>query len=202
MTDTKITGPHGHAFLLDIDEISRRNPKPNSLPRELTLDSWIVHAPWAHPVWPNYLLCCISLRAVPGWPPAKINLEGATHEVMLFALDPDSPPTADAMPKLLHPSNFVGQFIETSDTAANERIKACVQDIVHGKLNPDTDARQQWVDRFSASNLKPGALDGDSFTLLPDGSALVKGTGATVARALEAIKIANPDISIDTPEVH
>ena len=59
-----------------------------------------------------------------------------------------------ATPPLLHPANFHGQFVEPNDAAAAARIRATVQDVLDGKLNPDTDYMRHWMHRFSASNIK------------------------------------------------
>lgn len=145
----------GEAWEHDLDGALASIPDPHP-PSELTVASWLIRAAWAHPLWSWYWLGCVSLRDVPGAPPATIYLPGATHEVFVYALQPDKPVYIDDYPKRLEPANFHGQFIEPDDAAAAARMRRTVQDIVAGRLNPDTDARSAWVARFSDSNLRGG----------------------------------------------
>lgn len=151
---------HGRAWRLDLATIAAK--RPNGPPPELTVAGWIVHAPWAHPVWHSYLVAAISLRKIDGWPAAKINLDGATHEVLVLALDPDVPLAIDQNPRPLMPANFMGQFIEPDDAAAAARIERTVADICRGALSPDTDFVRHWIHRFSASNLLDPSTAGDT----------------------------------------
>lgn len=116
---------------------------------------WVVYAPWAHPIWANYWILCIHLRSCPNMPEPKINLEGATHEVFVYALNPEE------TPDLLHPDrtrlnplNFAGQWMAGTDLDAEEKIERTVDEILAGTLSPDTDFLRDWVRRFSGSNLK------------------------------------------------
>jgi hypothetical protein len=152
----------------------------------LQVGSWYVHAPFSHPLWPCVVVIGLSLRDVPGWPPAKINLDGATHEVMVYALDPKQSIRLDRPPAYLTPCNFAGQFTADSDDAAAQRIELAVRDICAGELNPDSDGRHQWAARFSRSNFKPGADRPDLMAVGPSGLTVV-GMGGANTRALGAI---------------
>ena len=133
--------PHGMAWKMDIDAISKKaGNKPHS-----TLASWVVSAPWAHPMWHSYHITCIHLRPIPGFGPAKIYLAGATHEIHVLAIDPAWSLDVTEWPPVLYPLNFAGQFKAVDDDAAAARIFLTVVEIADGKLNPDTDAIQQWV---------------------------------------------------------
>lgn len=99
---------------------------------------------------------CISLREVPGFPPAHINMHGATHEIMVYALNPEHAIDLASSPRFLTPCNFVGQFIQPSDDEAAALIEQTVRDVIDGRLNPDTDYAQWWIQRFSASNVTRG----------------------------------------------
>jgi hypothetical protein len=123
-------------------------------PLELTVASWILRVPGAHPFWAFYWIGCVSLKPMAGVPPAIINLPGATHEILLFALNPEIEPALDAEPAWMEPINFAAQFIEPNDHAAAVRIRATVQDVIDGTLNPDTDARSQWIARFGDNGRK------------------------------------------------
>lgn len=146
-----ITGPYGQAWRYDFDAFrkARNITKPDA-----GVMSWLVRAPWANIMWHSYVLHLIHLRQLPGMPPPKIYLLDATHEMMLFALDPKWELSTLEYPRHLSPINFAAQFIEPSDAAAQERCEKCVLEIVNGKLSPDTDFIQHWRARFNASMLK------------------------------------------------
>jgi hypothetical protein len=117
--------------------------------------SWVVEAPWAHPFWCNYWICCINLRPCTRLKVPLIKLQGATHEVFVFALDPEVvPDLLKPGNTRLSPMNFAGQWVAGSDLDAEEKIEQTVDLILAGKLSPDTDFLQQWVGLFSGSNLK------------------------------------------------
>lgn len=116
---------------------------------------WIVEAPWANVMWHSYLVSVIHLRPIPGVRPPVIHLPGATHEMMVIALDPgcarDPTVVNGDGAAFLTPLNFVGQFIAEHDAAALERVERDVLEIVDGNLNPDTDSRASWIARYGAA---------------------------------------------------
>lgn len=119
-----------------------------------SLGGWIVFAPWANMMWSYYVMMLLHLRDVPGMGPPKISNPEATHEIHLWALDPSKvPDLVNPMACRLSPANYVGQFVAPNDEEAVLRFDFTVQEIVHGYLNPDTDARQQWIDRFGSHML-------------------------------------------------
>ncbi len=141
---------HGRAWQCSLTEISKAVGKPIGA----TICAWVIEAAWAHPLWANYCLAAIHLRPAEGHNPAKILLDGATHEVILAALDPERAPVLNnPMSTHLQPKNFLGQWIAASDIDAQQKIERCVDEILAGQLSPDTDFRREWIARFSASNL-------------------------------------------------
>jgi hypothetical protein len=145
------------------------------------LAEWVVHASWSHPIWPFVSVMLIHLRDIPGMPPPFIKLPGATHEVMVFAMDPDKyPPHLDTdypVGRFLSPGNFTGQFIADSDQAAIERIEFTIHEICAGQLNPDTDGVRGWIERFGDycfkeeyRSAKPGTVQ---HALMQGGSVIV-----------------------------
>lgn len=136
------------AWALDLDAIRKAQPGH----ADATVGGWIIEAPWAHPFWHSYALFMIHLREVERVSPPVIRLEGATHELQLWALDPAKPRAPYLNGKLaiplLQPANFIAQLIAEDDKAALERVERAVDMIVLGALNPDTDARAQWVRLF------------------------------------------------------
>lgn len=110
--------------------------------------SWGIHAPWAHPAWHQYALHLYDLLSPTGQPPT-LHLPGATHEFLLYAISPDTPlvvgtPLSGQEFQHLHPANYGYQFRATSNKAALSRLQAVVDEIVAGRLSPDTDFRDRW----------------------------------------------------------
>lgn len=136
-----INGAHARAWRVDPHHVA-----PHSL-----VTSWLVEVPWAHPVWHSYRISLIHLRPVPGLDDAVIYRSGATHEIAVYALDPDMPRQAvfdSHVWDVLTPPNFVDQFIAQSDAAADARIADVVRLICDGWLSPDTDFRGAWIKLF------------------------------------------------------
>jgi len=115
--------------------------------------TWIITAAWAHPAWYQYELALYDLTSNTG-APLKIYLEGATHEFLLSALDPNhkidhDKPLLEQQVHRLEPANHCYQFKAVSNEAAWSRMQLIVDDIDNMRLNPDTDFRQLWDSRFS-----------------------------------------------------
>lgn len=155
MSDIKSTcnkrGAMGKAWQCDLAKARQNNSIPTS--EDAALAHWIVEAPWAHPIWHSYFIVLIHLRPLPDIP-TYIYLKGATHELWVIAIDPKAnrqeilDRAIDSNKWLLHPLNFAAQMVEENDRLAIARIEQAVQDIVDGKLNPDTDFSHQWITRF------------------------------------------------------
>jgi hypothetical protein len=150
--------------------------------KDATADTWIINAPWAHPVWPNYILYCVHLRQIPGQSKEPvIHKPGATHEIGLYALNPDHVPAVDGSPfYFLMPPNYVGQFIAESDEHARQIIRHTVDEICAGRLNPDTDARKHWKQLFGDDCFKKPQTGVERLT--SDGGSLIMdmATGETI----------------------
>ena len=184
MPPPNIEGPHGRAWVLDLEGHRAKHHNPD----DATVAGWIISAPWAHPVWHSYMLFVVHLRTIEGRPPPKKSFVEATHEIMLFAHNPEVPyqNVIDA-PAYLLPANFVAQFVCATDEAAKIKCEQCVMEIVKGQLSPDTDHIQSWIARFNASMIKGDPKDaGRTQIKAKDGSVTVVGTGRA---ALEAIQI-------------
>lgn len=140
----------------------------NHVDEKGTIDFWYIHAPWANPMWSYYFLGLIHLRPIEGQSQAPIiRRPGATHEIMLYALNGDFEPLADASAlRYLTPVNFIGHFIAKSDEDARAITEATVIEICMGHLSPDTDYIRQWIMRFGDfcfkddyRNAKPGSVE-------------------------------------------
>lgn len=162
MTDIAIppneSGPGGPAWLQDLAATrASYGVKPEN---DAMIAAWVIEASWAHPVWHSYYLSLVHLRPLPDDRETMIYLRGATHEMVLMALNPDFPlePLIAGEKGALHfltPANFAAQLIADSDAAAAERIRLeAVQPIVQGVLSPDTDFRAAWIARFGDNMMR------------------------------------------------
>ena len=77
-----------------------------------TVAMWFLDCPGQSPAWRHYHLAIIHLRPIEGVKPAVITEEGATHEVILAAMDPAKNPSPTDIETWSHlrPLNFVGQL--------------------------------------------------------------------------------------------
>lgn len=147
---------HGNAWRINREAYMQNFGAPHA---DAAIETWIVEAPWAHPVWHSYWVILMHLRPMPGMPAPKLYREDATHELIIFALDPAKPraPTVEGRDGAyrLEPANFAAQLLETSDEAARTRVEGAIDLIIAGELNPDTDAMRQWVALFGNHMIKP-----------------------------------------------
>lgn len=141
-----VAGPFGQAEQLDV---------PQTAPA--TLSWWLITAPAYHPLWSQYVLSVVTLDDQPGMPPALLHFPGATHELIVFALNPGEPPrriTAEDLQRgdwagYLRPVNIVHQFTATNDEMHQLAELACTG-VVNGVLNPETadapsQVRETWL---------------------------------------------------------
>lgn len=114
-----------------------------------TVTVWFIEAPGQSPTWSHYLLSVVHLREVVGVPAAVVNVPGATHEVMLFALDPGQNPEPGRAESWspLFPLNVVLQLELPNDAAAAELCGLAAQAVVDGLLwaePPMSGQREPW----------------------------------------------------------
>ena len=152
-----IAGEHGRAWRADIENGKRQrgiNPA-----NDATLDHWIVEAPFAHPFWHSYSIVLIHLRPMPDARETKFYLDGATHEMWVWSLDPNKSrrrliETGIVQGEWLSPKNFSARFIEVADDLAQARIYAAVVSITRADLSPDTDYIRYWGQLFGTNMMK------------------------------------------------
>lgn len=146
-TTPTLIGEKTLAWQLDIDDIRKKKERPDA-----SVALWMIEAPWAHPAWHSYMLSLIHLRDIEGIPPAKKFFPDATHEIVLYAMDPGEPRQAlidnFSLKSCLSPPNYASQFIEIEDQYALQRVEDVVKQIVAGKLSPDTDCVSEWKKLF------------------------------------------------------
>lgn len=117
--------------------------------------AWAVDAPWAHPAWSQYAVALYDLTTPYQGVTPHLARPGMTHEVMIWAVNPDKPIPAswpanmDDRPGLLDPANYGYQFAAASHDAAFARIQALVDQIDQKLLSPDTDFRSVWDGIFA-----------------------------------------------------
>lgn len=126
-------GPYGRAVRLDVSD----TPEAAQ-----TVDHWLLTAPAFHPMWSQYLLGCVRLDDLPGWPEPYRKFDGATHEVHVIVLDPDHGPYTPAMlharqGHYLLPINIAEQF-EATDDEMRQLVWFAARAVVCGALNPET----------------------------------------------------------------
>jgi hypothetical protein len=141
-TQPTLTGEHGRAWLIPRSEL------------HALVAMWVIEAPWAHPLWHSYILSLVHLRPDPGLAAPVVRREGATHELVLYALDAatNRGPMIEGGPILvLEPPNFAAQMIEAHDAAAFENAERAVMMILSRTLSPDTDHISSWIELFGDS---------------------------------------------------
>lgn len=142
--ETEFKGHYGRARLI---------PLPDVLSGAETVSMWLLTAPQAHPVWTQYVLGCVRLRDLEGWPPPKRQFDGATHEITVVALNPEHGPATVAMMEeychsgrmpYLTPINIAHQ-IEGTDEEARILTAYAALGVVHGLLWPETSGTSEAV---------------------------------------------------------
>lgn len=109
-----------------------------------TVCHWLLTAPQYHPLWSQYVLCVVRLRDVPGFPPPHRQFDGATHEMLVVALNPEYGDVnvlqlADPDFRWHHlvPVNHAHQ-LEATDAEVEELADLAARAVVSGVLNPET----------------------------------------------------------------
>lgn len=130
---TELTGPAGTAARVSADP---------SVPA--TLEQWIITAPEWHPIWSQYVLGLVTLADLPGTPPPYRQRPGVTHELYVFALNPEGGPyeagsvtSSTLTDSVLTPVNVVEQ-VTCTDDQARDLTRLCATAVVNGVLVPET----------------------------------------------------------------
>lgn len=150
-----LTGPFGRAWEIDLERSRVVNADEFKGRPDARLACWLVDEPQTNILWRAYFLSLVHLRPLPGVKPPIIHRIGSTHEIMVYACDPDEVFDLDrpSAAWFLHPVNYVGQFTST-DADAIAKVRFTVGEIMSGRLSPDTDFTQHWIARFGDSNIK------------------------------------------------
>lgn len=148
------------AFRVDLPPPADR-PNPGTVP---CVGRWNLVLPGDHAFWNRYTLLACSLADFPGVPPAHRRFPEATHEISLFAVNPDYPD--DHFRKggisVLEPVNYVEQFT-TTDASCAALAEHLAGLLVRGKLAAEPqgirgarEAFREAIDRFLAGGRSAG----------------------------------------------
>lgn len=103
-----------------------------------TVATWWLDCPDQTPFWRHYHLGIVHLRplAAAAARPPVINIPGATHELILYAVNPEPDPQPDDPRtwQALHPLNLVEQLQLPDDAAACGLLRQAAQAVVAGLL--------------------------------------------------------------------
>jgi hypothetical protein len=125
---------------------------------EASIAAWLVNGPF-HPLWSWWMVAVISLRDIPGVPPAHRQYPEAEYEFLVMSIDPDvGVPDLEAIErgddwavvkdgerhKFLSPADAVVHFHGVDDVGALAVGEECISAIVRGAASPDSDWRSWW----------------------------------------------------------
>lgn len=133
-----------------------RVPLPTDQPTA-AVSLWLLDAPNAHPAWRFHSLIVVHLREVEGVPAPVMQFAGASHELMVYALDPDHDDeimVGDPLTQLhyLTPPDAVVQFIVADDEQARSVAAFAAHAVAHGLVVPDADFREDWEKGVAATS--------------------------------------------------
>lgn len=152
-TPLTFTGSFGTATKIDLSSMTSTRPD-----QQASLAVWFLQIPDAHPLWSSFLLSAVHLREVDGAPPAFKRFPGATHEMLVIALDPVLEPRPDDVKTWRHltPINVVEQFAVNTDDDAIAMTAALARACVDGLLFVEPEgilgARERWTTTVSSTS--------------------------------------------------
>lgn len=115
-----------------------------------SVGTWLVNVPGAHQFWEWWVVAVVHLREGVSLPPPKRIYEGAEYEFTILTVDSDECPNPD--PELADeegllfytPPDVVEQFHGVEDSAAARIAALAVDEILGGKISPDSEYRPKW----------------------------------------------------------
>jgi len=137
-----MVGPAARAWKARINRADITNPA-----HEATVLGWLINGPGFHPFWSWWLLTVISLRDIPGVPPAKKQYALAEWELMILSLNPEfPPPDPDTLGGMHHltPPDLVYQFHGVGEDRVHQLAHVAIDAICKGEMSPDQDYRTAW----------------------------------------------------------
>lgn len=136
----RIQGPVGTVEHVPMPDVADVPPEVRAA-IETTRGSWLITSPVWTPAWTQWVLSLVTLGDHPGLPKAKLKFDGATHELLLLAVHPDSPQTVETVQghcrtgdlPFLTPINVAEQF-ECTDDEARAVAWLAARAVVNGQL--------------------------------------------------------------------
>ena len=124
-------GVAGFAFTVDLPPADDRG----STDSITCLGRWNMKLPDQHILWDRYSLNLVHLRDCAALTPAAKESPDKTHEITVFAINPDFPEEAfqEGGISILEPLNHVCQFAVNSDSEAYRIAEIMVQKLVDGE---------------------------------------------------------------------
>lgn len=109
---------------------------PSIPDQQASIRTWLLNCPGQSPFWSHYMLSILHLREIDGALPVTILFPGATHQVIVMALDTYASPTPDNIEEWvwLTPVNVQEQLELPSDQAAGELLDLCAAAVIEGVL--------------------------------------------------------------------
>lgn len=150
-------GPYGRGWKCDL-AAARIEASRGAVP-DATVAHWVVEAPWSSEVVHSYSLVLVHLRFQLGAGPVTRYMEGATHELTLWAIHPAAPREHLVQrgidPSMwLAPPVFGAQVAEPTDAAAEERVRRAVELVCQGRLSPHPAHAGSWAEMFGDNMLR------------------------------------------------
>lgn len=114
-----------------------------------TLGAWLLDCPGAHPFWRFHTLNLVHLRELEGQPPVRLAFPGASHELLVLALDPHhdaelTPLDWKTCAHFMMPPDASVQFVAQDDEAALHVAELAARAVAEGVLIPDSDYASHW----------------------------------------------------------
>lgn len=156
-----IVGAFGRAWRIPLAPPGERG-RPDA---DGTVDGWLMFVPGAHLLWTYWIATVVHLRPILGVKPAHITEPGATHEMIIAALNPEQPlPDLAAVGRgeasfaFLTPLDVVQQFTVADDAQGATLCELAVRSCIDGYASPDQDWRSWWRKTIpaTAAHLREG----------------------------------------------
>jgi hypothetical protein len=156
-----LVGAYGRAWRIPMAPLGHRG-RPDA---DATVAGWLMFVPSAHAFWTYWAAFVVHLRPIEGVRPAHISEPGATHELMIMALNPEQPlPDLAAVGRgeasfaWLMPIDQLQQFTVNDDAQAAQLLELAVRSCVDGYASPDQDWRGRWRQMIpaTAAHLREG----------------------------------------------
>lgn len=115
-----------------------------------TVATWFLDCPGQSPAWRHYLLSVVHLRPIKGQEHEPVfQFPGATHEVMVVALDPGKHPSPTDIQTWYHltPVNVAQQLVLEDDEQARKLLHLAARAVVSGLLPAEpamSGAKEPW----------------------------------------------------------